>query len=67
MPVQEICKEIRVRAEKDSRPSEQIFQEILQSGAQMYFARQWPRDAVISFCASLVRFLDNQTPPKQEP
>ena len=67
MPVQEICKEIRARAEKDSRSSEQIFQEILQSGAQMYFARQWPRDAVISFCASLVRFLDNQAPPKQEP
>ena len=67
MPIQEICKEIRSRAEKDSRPSEQIFQEILQSGAQMYFARHWPRDAVISFCASLVRFLDNQTPPKQEP
>lgn len=67
MPVQEICKEIRARAEKDSRPSEQIFQEILQSGAQMYLSRQWPRDAVISFCASLVRFLDNQTPPKQEP
>jgi len=37
----------------------------LQSGAQMYFARQWPREAVISFCASIVRFLDNQT-PKQE-
>ena len=67
MPVQEICKEIRARAEKDSRPSEQIFREILQSGAQMYLSRQWPRDAVISFCASIVRFLDNQTPPKQEP
>ena len=67
MPVAEICREIRSKAEKDSRPSEQIFQEILQSGAQMYFARQWPRDAVISFCASLVRFLDNQTPPKPEP
>jgi len=67
MPVQEICKEIRARAEKDSRPSEQIFQEILQSGAQMYISRQWPRDAVISFCASLVRFLENQTPQKPEP
>lgn len=67
MPVAEICREIRNRAEKDSRPSEQIFQEILQSGAQMYLSRQWPRDAVIAFCASLVRFLDNQTPPKQEP
>lgn len=67
MPVAEICREIRSRAEKDSRPSEQIFQEILQSGAQMYLSRQWPRDAVISFCASLVRFLDNQTPPKPEP
>ena len=67
MPIADLCREIRSRAEKDSRPSEQIFQEILQSGAQMYFARQWPRDAVISFCASIVRFLDNQTPPKPEP
>ena len=39
----------------------------MQTGAQMYLSRQWPRDAVISFCASLVRFLDNQTPPKPEP
>ena len=39
----------------------------MQTGAQMYLSHQWPRDAVIGFCASLVRFLDNQTPQKQEP
>ena len=61
----EICKEIRSRAEKDSRPSEEIFREILNSGTQMYFSKEWPRDAIISFCASIVRFLDNQS-PKQE-
>ena len=61
MSVQEICREIKSRAEKDARPSEQIYASIMQSGAQMYFSRQWPRDAVISFCASLVRFLENQT------
>ena len=61
MPVAEICKEIRSKAEKDNRPSQEIFQEILQTGAQMYFSHQWPRGAVISFCASIVRFLDNQT------
>lgn len=67
MPVAEICKEIRSRAEKDSRPSEDIFHDILQSGASMYFSRQWPRDAVIAFCASLVRFLDNQSPKQEKP
>ena len=67
MPVAEICREIRARAEKDDRPSEQIYASLMQTGAQMYLSRQWPRDAVISFCASLVRFLDNQTPQKQEP
>lgn len=61
----EICKEIRSRAEKDNRPSEEIFREILNSGAQMYFSKEWPRDAIISFCASIVRFLDNQS-PRQE-
>lgn len=66
MPVAEICREIRAKAEKDNRPSQEIFREILQSGAQMYFSKQWPRDALISFCASLVRFLDNQTPKQQE-
>ena len=65
MPVAEICREIRSRAEKDNRPSEEIFREILNSGAQMYFSKEWPRDAIISFCASIVRFLDNQS-PRQE-
>ena len=67
MPVAEICREIRSKAEKDDRPSEKIYASLMQTGAQMYLSRQWPRDAVIAFCASLVRFLDNQTPPKQEP
>ena len=67
MPVAEICKEIRSRAEKDARPSEEIYASIMQNGAQMYFSRQWPRDAVIAFCASVVRFLDNQTPKREEP
>lgn len=66
MSVQEICREIRSKAERDNRPSEQIYASIMQSGAQMYFSRQWPRDAVIGFCSSLVRFLVNQT-PKEEP
>ena len=62
MPIAEICKEIRAKAERDDRSSEQIYASIMQSGAQMYFSRQWPRDAVIGFCAMLVRFLENQTP-----
>ena len=66
MPIADLCREIRSRAEKDDRPSEQIYASLMQTGAQMYLSRQWPRDAVIGFCASLVRFLENQT-PKQEP
>ena len=66
MAVAEICREIRARAEKDARPSRDIFADILQTGAQMYMSKQWPRDAVIAFCASIVRFLDNQTPKKEE-
>ena len=62
MSVQEICKEIRSRAEKDARPSGEIFRDIIQTGTQMYCSKQWPRDAVIGFCAYLVRFLENQTP-----
>ena len=62
MAVADLCREIRKLAEKDSRPSSQIYSEIMQTGAQMYFSKQWPREAVMSFCASIVRFLANSLP-----
>lgn len=66
MSVQEICREIRARAERDARPSQEIYASIMQNGAQMYFSKQWPRDAVIGFCACLVRFLENQSPKEEQ-
>ena len=66
MSVQETCREIRKRAEADGRPSKEIFASIMQSGTQMYFSHQWPRDAVIAFCAMMVRFLENQTPKEEQ-
>ena len=64
MPVQEICRQIKKLAEEDARPSQELYADIMKTGAQMYFSRQWPRDGVIGFCAMLVRFLENQTPKK---
>lgn len=61
MSVQELCRQIRRQAEADARPSKEIFAEIMQTGAQMYFSKQWPKEAVLSFCASIVKYLSNET------
>jgi hypothetical protein len=37
----------------------------MQTGAQMYFSKQWPKDGIISFCAAIVRFCANETPDKE--
>ncbi len=62
--VKELCRQIRKQAEADGRPSKEIFAEIMQTGAQMYFSKQWPKDGIISFCAAIVRFCANETPEK---
>ena len=64
MVVADLCREIKKLAEKDSRPSSQIYNEIMRTGAQMYFSKQWPKDGIISFCAAIVRFCANETPDK---
>ena len=27
----------------------------------MYFSKRWPKDAVLSFCAAIVKYLSNET------
>ena len=66
MSVQELCRQIRKQAEADGRPSKEIFAEIMRTGAQMYFSKQWPKDGIISFCAAIVRFCANETPDKEQ-
>ena len=66
MSVQELCRQIRKQAEADGRPSKEIFAEIMRTGTQMYFSKQWPKDGIVSFCAAIVRFCANETPEKEQ-
>ena len=61
----QLLKELKRRIENESRPPEQLYSSLKQSGAYMFMTNTMNKDLVLSFCAAMLK-LFNHLSAKQE-
>ena len=55
----QLLKELKAKVNQEHRPSAQLYNIVKTMGAQMFFTNTISREAVLTFCAALLKMYSN--------